>query len=206
MMPKNSPVRCTILMLAAVTFKREQNKNNLQEAPVWGRPNALRRLSQRSFYNSRVLERSQSRVPLCEEDVGAFIVVRPVLLSLQSKPSPCRASLILAEQVLSLQGKSSSCRASLLLVGQVLSLQPKSFPCRASLQESKTWWASRGPRSVRGSTQRMGSAFYWPMDMGLLGSPSLISYFILFSCPLHPIWSVAFVQTVNWGDDQNKQS
>ena len=26
----------------------------------------------------------------------------------------------------------------------------------------------------------MGLAFYWPMDMGLLGSPSLISYFILF--------------------------
>ena len=62
-----------------------------------------------------------------------------------------------------------------------MSLQPKSFPCRASLQESETWWASLDLRSVRGSTQRMGSAFYWPMDMGLLGSPSLISYFIIFS-------------------------
>ena len=82
MKPKNSPVRCTILTLAAVTFKREQNKNNLREALVWGQPNTLRRLSQRSFYNSRVLERSQSRVPLCEEDVGAFIVVRHFLLSL----------------------------------------------------------------------------------------------------------------------------
>ena len=41
------------------------------------------------------------------------------------------------------------------------------------------------------------------MDMGLLGSPSLISYFILFSYPLHPIWSVVFVQAVNWGDGQN---
>ena len=81
-MPKSSPVRCTILALVAVTYKREQNKNNLQEAPVWGRPNTLRRLSQRSFYNSRVLERSQSRVPLCEEGVGAFIVVRPLPLSL----------------------------------------------------------------------------------------------------------------------------
>ena len=82
MMPKISPVRCTILTLAAVTFKREQNKNTLQEAPVWSWPNTLRKLSQKSFYNSRVPERRQSRVPLCEEDVGAFIVARPFLLSL----------------------------------------------------------------------------------------------------------------------------
>ena len=153
---------------------------------MWSRPSTLRRLSQKFFYNSRVLERNQSRVPLCEEDVGAFIVVRSCLLSLQPKSFPCKTSLILVEQV--------------------LSLQPKSFPCRASLQESETWWASLGLRFVRGSTQRMGSTSSWPMDMGLLGSPSLISYFILFSCPLHPIWSVAFVQTVNWGDGQNKQS
>ena len=122
MMSESSPVRCTILTLAVVTFKREQNKNTLQEAPVWSRPNTLRRLSQKSFYNSKVLERSQSRVPLCEEDVGAFIVVRPFLLSLQSKPSPCRASLLLAEQVFSLQR----------LVGQVFSLQDKSCPCSPS--------------------------------------------------------------------------
>ena len=134
-------MRCTILALVAVTYKREQNKNTLQKAPVWSRPNTLQRLSQKSFYNSRVLERSQSRVPLCEEDVRAFIVVRSCLLS----------------------------------------LQPKSFPCRASLQESETWWASLGLRFVRGSTQRMGSTFFWPMDMGLLGSPSLILYFILFN-------------------------
>ena len=31
---------------------------------------------------------------------------------------------------------------------------------------------------------------------------ALSPIFILFSCPLHPIWSVAFVQTVNWGDGQ----
>ena len=138
MMPKSSPVRCTILALVAVTYKREQNENTLQKAPVWSRPNTLQRLSQKSFYNSRVLKRSQSRVPLCEEDVGAFIVVRSCLLSLQSQSYPCRASLLLVEQVLSLQPKSFPCRASLLLVGQVLSLQPKSFPCRASLQESET--------------------------------------------------------------------
>ena len=152
-----------------------------------------------------MLERSQSHVALCEEDVGAFIVVRSCLLSLQPKSFPYRASLILVEQVLSLQPKSFPYRASLLLVEQVLSLQPKSFPCRASLQESETWRASLGLRSVRGSTQRMGLTFFWPMDMDLLGSPSLISYFILFSYPLHPIWSVTFVQTVNWGDGQNKQ-
>ena len=147
-----------ILALVTVTYKRKQNKNTLQKTPVWSRPSTLRRLSQKSFYNSRVLERSQSRVPFCEEDVGAFIVVRSCLLSLQSKSYPCRASLILVEQVLSLQSKSSPCRtsivlatqvlslqsksypcrASLLLAGQVLSLQPKSFPYKASLQESET--------------------------------------------------------------------
>ena len=49
-----------------------QYKNTLQKAPMWSRPNTLRRLSQKSFYTSRVLERSQSRVPFYEEDVGAF--------------------------------------------------------------------------------------------------------------------------------------
>ena len=65
-----------------VTYKREENANTLQKAPVWSRPNTLRRLSQKSSYNSRVLERGQLCVPLCEEDVGAFIVVRSCLLSL----------------------------------------------------------------------------------------------------------------------------
>ena len=109
MMPKSSPVRCTILALVVVAYKREQHKNTLQKAPVWSRPNTLRRLNQKSFYNSRVLEKSQSRVPFYEEDVGAFYsseVLPPFLveqvLSLQSKSSPCRASLILAEQVSSL--------------------------------------------------------------------------------------------------------
>ena len=105
-MPKSSPVRCTILALVAIAYKREQHKNTLPKAPVWSRPNTLRRLSQKSFYNSRVLERSQSRVPFYEEDVGAFYsseVLPPFLveqvLSLQSKSSPCRASLLLVEQV-----------------------------------------------------------------------------------------------------------
>ena len=71
-MSKSSLVRCTIPALVAVAYKREQHKNTLLKAPVWSRPNTLRRLSQKSFYNSRVLERSQSRVPFYEEDVGAF--------------------------------------------------------------------------------------------------------------------------------------
>ena len=83
-----------------------QHKNTLLKAPVWSRSNTLRRLSQKSYYNSRVLERSQSRVPFYEEDVGAFYsseVLPPFLV----------------EQVSSLQGKSSPCRASLILTGQV---------------------------------------------------------------------------------------
>ena len=125
-----------------------QHKNTLLKAPVWSRSNTLRRLSQKSFYNSRVLERSQSRVPFYEEDVGAFY-----------------SSEVLPP----------------FLVKQVSSLQSKSSPCRASLLESETWWASLDLRSVRGPTQRMGSTFFGPVDMGLLGSSSLISYFILFS-------------------------
>ena len=109
MMPKSSPVRCTIPALVAVAYKREQHKNTLPKTPVWSQPNTLQRLSQKSFYNSRVLERSQSRVPFYGEDVWAFYsseVLPPFLVeqvsSLQSKSSPCRASLFLAEQVFSL--------------------------------------------------------------------------------------------------------
>ena len=38
-----------------------------------------------------------------------------------------------------------------------------------------------GLRFIRDSTQRMGSTFFWPMDMDPLGSSGLISY----SYPLH---------------------
>ena len=83
MMPKSSPVRCTILAFVAVAYKREQHKNTLPKAPVWSRPNTLQRLSQKSFYNSRVLERSQSRAYLfMRRMLGLFIVVRSGLLSL----------------------------------------------------------------------------------------------------------------------------
>ena len=102
-----------------VTYTQKENKNTLQKAPVWSRPNTLRRLSQKSFDNSRVLERNQLRVPRCEEDVGAFIVVRSCLFSLQPKSFPCRASLILVGQVFSLQDKSCPCSPSPFLVEQV---------------------------------------------------------------------------------------
>ena len=38
-----------------------------------------------------------------------------------------------------------------------------------------------GPSSRQGPTRRMGSTFFGLVDMGLLGLPSLISYFILFT-------------------------
>ena len=40
-MPKSSPVRCTILALVAVAYKREKHRIAFEEAPVWGRPNIL---------------------------------------------------------------------------------------------------------------------------------------------------------------------
>ena len=45
------------LCARTVTYKREENKNTLRKAPVWSRPNTLRRLSQKYSHNSRVLER-----------------------------------------------------------------------------------------------------------------------------------------------------
>ena len=46
-----------------VTYKREENTNTLQKAPVWSRPNTFRRLSQKYSHNSRVLERGQLCIP-----------------------------------------------------------------------------------------------------------------------------------------------
>ena len=89
-------------------LQERTTQKHLQKAPVWSRPNTLRRLSQKCFYNSRVLEKSQSRVPFYE-DVGAFYsseVLPPFLaeqvLSLQPKSFPCSPSPFLAEQVFSL--------------------------------------------------------------------------------------------------------
>ena len=123
---------------------------------------------------------------------------------------PCSPSLFLVGQVLFLQPKSFPCRASFILVGQVFSLWDKTCPCSPSpflveqvfknLKRGGQVWAfvlSGAPH------KKWVRPYFGPMDMSPLGSPSLISYFILFSCPLHPIWSVAFVQTINWGDGQN---
>ena len=95
----HDPCACSRCLQVRTTQK------HLQKALVWSRPNTLRRLSQKCFYNSRMLERSQSRIPFYE-DVGAFYsneVLPPFLVEqvspLQSKSSPCRASLLLVEQV-----------------------------------------------------------------------------------------------------------
>ena len=53
-----------------VTYTREENKNTLQKAPVWSRPNTLRMLSQKYSHNSRVLERGQLCVPWREGVLG----------------------------------------------------------------------------------------------------------------------------------------
>ena len=130
-----------------------------------------------------MLERDQLRVPFTRWGCWGFYsseVLPPFLIA----------------QVCSLLSKSHPCRTSLFLVGQVLSLQPKSLPCRASLQESKTWWTSLGLRFVRDSTPRMGSTFFWPMDMDPLGSPNLISYFILFN--LYLKWNFLRIWLWKW--------
>ena len=149
-MPKSSLVRCTIFALGSRCLKERTTQKHLQRAPVWNRPNTLRRLSQKCFYNSRMLERNWLRVPFVRM-LGPFYsseVLPPFLVeqvsSLQSKLHPCRASLILIEQVFwNVVGKS-------------------------------------GLSFCQGPTQRMGSTFFGLVDMGLLGSRSLISYFILF--------------------------
>ena len=57
MMPKISPIGHTALATQSEPTQQEQLKENLQRAPVWCRPNTLRRSSQNSSHNSRVLER-----------------------------------------------------------------------------------------------------------------------------------------------------
>ena len=135
-------------------LQERTTQKHLQKASVWSRPNTLRRLSQKCFYNSRVLERSQLCVPFYK-DVGAFYSseVLPLFLveqvsSLWSKSHPCRASFLLVEQVLFLWSKSHPCRASLLLMEQVSSLLSKSHPCRASfllVEQVSFLWSKSHP-------------------------------------------------------------
>ena len=81
-------------------LQKRTTQKHLTEGTGVEPANTIRRLSQKSFYNSRVLERCQSRVPSYEEDVGAFYsseVWPPFLVEqvsfLQPKSFPCRASL-----------------------------------------------------------------------------------------------------------------
>ena len=126
------------------------------------------------FYSSEVLP------PFLVEQVS----------SLQSKSHPCRASFILAEQVSSLQSKLHPCRASFILVEQVFPLQSKLHPCKASfLKRGGQVWAF----VLSGAHTKDGLYLLWacghrPVDMGLLGSPSLVSYFILFKNNQNPFF------------------
>ena len=81
---------------------------------MWSRPNTLWRLSQKSSYNSRVLERGSIMRTLMRGGCWGFYsseVLPPFLVeqvfSLYDKSFPCGTSLVLAAQVLSLQSKSS---------------------------------------------------------------------------------------------------
>ena len=107
------------------------------------------------FYSSEVLP------PFLVEQV----------LSLQSKSSPCRASLILATQVLSLQSKSSPCRTSLILATQVLSLQSKSSGIWNVVGKS-------GPSFCQGLHTKNGLDLFLAHEHGPVGlvKPYLIFY------------------------------
>ena len=116
--------------------------------------------SENAFYNSRVLERSQLHIP--------FLRVLGPFYSGEVLPP------FLVEQA------SQTCWAILSdLLGKPL-----------MLAEQVSWnvMGKSGPSSCQGPTRRMGSIFFGLVDMGpsgssmgLLGLPSLISYFILFS-------------------------
>ena len=72
-------------------LRERTTQKHLQKAPVWSRPNTLRRLSQKCFYNSRVLERMLG--PFYSSEVPPPFLVEQVS-SLQSKSPPCRASFL----------------------------------------------------------------------------------------------------------------
>ena len=130
-------------------LQERTTQKHLQGAPVWSRPNTLRRLSQKCFYNSRVLERSQLRVP--------FVRMLGPFYSGEVLPP------FLAEQVSSLQSKLHPCRASFLKRG------------------GQVWAFVLSGAHTKDRLYLLQACGHRPVDMDLLGSPSLISYFILFT-------------------------
>ena len=76
----------------------------------------------------------------------------------------------------------------------------KVFPQYFSNALPYSYWAliSSGIPQGMGSTHSFGS-WSWTHEAHQASFP----IFILFSYPLHPIWFVAFVQGVNWGDGQH---
>ena len=82
MMPKISPIGHTALATQSKPAQQEQSKENLQRAPVWCRPSTLRRSSQNSSHNSRVLEKVNYAYLHSREYLGLFIVVESRLFLL----------------------------------------------------------------------------------------------------------------------------
>ena len=71
MMPKISPINCTVLARSYWHLHNEK-KESLRSAPVWYRPNTLRRSSQNYSHYSRVLERVKSCVPFFARVLGFY--------------------------------------------------------------------------------------------------------------------------------------
>ena len=70
-MPKISPINCTVLARSYWHLHNER-KESLRSAPVWYRPNTLRRSSQNYSHYSRVLERVKSCVPFLVWVLGFY--------------------------------------------------------------------------------------------------------------------------------------
>ena len=72
MMPKISPINCTVLARSYWHLHNEKKKESLRSAPVWYGPNTLRRSSQNYSHYSRVLERVKSCVPFFVRVLGFY--------------------------------------------------------------------------------------------------------------------------------------
>ena len=118
--------------------------------------------------------------------IGAFIVVRFCLPSLQPKSFPCRT---LPWEIQNVVDKLFFCEESM-----VLSCFSEILPMLCPILIE--------PLFYQGFHTKDGLNFL--LAHGHRPVRPLFSVFILFSCPLHPIWSVAFLcKGANWGDGKN---
>ena len=111
--------------------------------------------------------------------------------SLQSKPLPCRASLLLAEQASSLQGKPPPCRASFLKLG------------------GQVWAFVLSGARTKDGLYLLWACKHGPVDMGLWtwaswacqallhisSSSHIIANFNFFTTPLHLPTSAPLIGT-----------